>query len=786
MCNFAKYTLLITHTIKSHVMRFISLLLMLTVYAAAFPKEISGIVTDSQGTPVPGATCTVHMLPDSVYFKGGITDDAGIFTVKVPDDRKWALTVSYVGYVRQTIDSKNYDKQTRDGSRFTVKLASLQLGEVVVKARVPQVKMKGEALSYNVDEILKTYTLTSAHDLLKKTPMIQSLNGDNIDLAGAPLGSVIYINGRKSMLSASQLLDYLKSIPADQVKNVEIIYNPPARWKTRQAVINVVLRRQAAYTANGQVKGDLFDTHIGSLATGGSLFVGMPKLNLNVMYNFSNVGNKAKSIQYARHTVGDETREIHDTTTARGRSQNHTVYTALSYEFNKKSNLEFTYTGSFTPTSRQWGHQANSYLGKSVSANNGESRLNAMSLVYNSPIGLSGGVEYTNNNYSSNGMINTTAADGTESPFMKSLSTQRANRVKVYLDGLHTLRGWTLSYGASYRTTHTNSLQNNSSSFLEGESRSSSDEREIKFYAGIQRSFFNNRLFTSLSASGERYKLADYSHNGIYPKATVTYMPSNTHIFQASYQTFKNYPTFWDRMDYISFSNEYQVNLGNPNLRPADYKTANLIYVFRNKYVLSAVYYRVKDFFFSQIYLSPDEFLQVNQMFNADKSDLWSVSLTIPFSIKKVWHANVTLSESLERFSTADWHGLSFDRRRWRGAISMNNTIIVNTDPKISLEVGGHAVTRNIVGLWERPGGAWALNAGATIALLKNQLVIAVRGNDLFETRTPMQYMNFHGQHLSLDDRFYGRTLNLSVVYKLKGFKEKTFKGVDTSQFMSR
>lgn len=44
-------------------------------------------------------------------------------------------------------------------------------------------------------------------------------------------------------------------------------------------------------------------------------------------------------------------------------------------------------------------------------------------------------------------------------------------------------------------------------------------------------------------------------------------MPSQTHIFQAAYQTFKSYPSFWERMDFVSYSNEYQVNIGNPTLR---------------------------------------------------------------------------------------------------------------------------------------------------------------------------------------------------------------------------
>ncbi len=427
----------------------------------------------------------------------------------------------------------------------------------------------------------------------------------------------------------------------------------------------------------------------------------------------------------------------------------------------------------------------NSLLGTSVGEGDADRQLNAVSLEYTSPIGLTGGVEYVNHNYDGHEMIDKTSATGEKSPFMRSRSSQHVNRVKVYADGSNSLgRGWTLSYGASYETTNTKNRHTNVSDILNSTTASTTRESIIKGYAGLQRAFFGNRFFASVSASGEHYKIGDYIHNGIFPRATLTFMPSQTHIFQAAYQTFKSYPSFWERMDFVSYSNEYQVNIGNPTLRPADYKVGSLIYVWKNKYVLSSSYYHVKDFFFSQIYLSPDEFLQIQKLFNADLSSVLRFSLTIPLNVKKVWYPTVTLSESLERFKSDDWHGLAFDRRKWSGSVTVNNTFIVSTKPRISLELNGFASTGSILGLWDRPSN-WGVDAGASMSLLKNKLVVSVRGNDLFESQTPMQYMDYGQQRLSVDSRFYGRSLSVSVVYKFKGYKEKQMKSVDTSRYMA-
>ena len=769
-------------------MRFIYFLMMLAAGFAANARDVMGRVCDDGGNSLAGASCVVYTLPDSTYLRGTVSDESGLFRLAAPETGDWFLTVSYIGMESRDIDRKEYVSQTAQGQRLEVALrpATSELGEVVVKARKPQLTLKGEALSYNIDDIMKTRVVSSAHNLLTQLPLIQSRDGNSLELSGAPMGNaVIYINGKQPKLRGSQLTDYLKNIPAEQVKNVEIIYNPSSRWKTRSSVINVVLKRQNAYTANGQVKADAFYKHATSLSGGGSLFAGLPKLNINVMYNYGNIRGKGKEIQDALHTVGDETRHIHDTVTGKVNNLSHTVYTALSYEINSKSSLDLTYNGSFSPRNRQHARQVNSLLGTSVGEGDADRQLNAVSLEYTSPIGLTGGVEYVNHNYDGHEMIDKTSATGEKSPFMRSRSSQHVNRVKVYADGSNSLgRGWTLSYGASYETTNTKNRHTNVSDILNSTTASTTRESIIKGYAGLQRAFFGNRFFASVSASGEHYKIGDYIHNGIFPRATLTFMPSQTHIFQAAYQTFKSYPSFWERMDFVSYSNEYQVNIGNPTLRPADYKVGSLIYVWKNKYVLSSSYYHVKDFFFSQIYLSPDEFLQIQKLFNADLSSVLRFSLTIPLNVKKVWYPTVTLSESLERFKSDDWHGLAFDRRKWSGSVTVNNTFIVSTKPRISLELNGFASTGSMLGLWDRPSN-WGVDAGASMSLLKNKLVVSVRGNDLFESQTPMQYMDYGQQRLSVDSRFYGRSLSVSVVYKFKGYKEKQMKSVDTSRYMA-
>lgn len=89
------------------------------LYAQQSKNQVSGIVLDENGEPVPGTSVTV--LNSNI---GTITDLEGKFKLNVPD--KSTVTVSFVGYENQQFTiSKNTDL------RITLKENTISLNEVV-------------------------------------------------------------------------------------------------------------------------------------------------------------------------------------------------------------------------------------------------------------------------------------------------------------------------------------------------------------------------------------------------------------------------------------------------------------------------------------------------------------------------------------------------------------------------------------------------------------------------------------------------------------------------------
>lgn len=761
--------------------RYILITLLMVSATVAYGREIRGMVTDDKSQPLPGATCTVLALPDSTILSARITDSEGRFVMLTPDSCAWMLRITYIGCEPLAVGGEEY-RQDSPCTIFRLSTASSQLGEVVVEGRRPQVTMRDEGFVYNPAEILRKYTVTSAHDLVSKIPVVDCSDGNSLSLSGAAMGSEVYLNGRKSQMSQSQLMEYLKTVPASQVKDVEIVYTPSPKWKTNTAVINVTLKRMASGTYNGQLTASGTDRHAFSYNAGASLFAGMGKWELAATYNYIDSRGRVKETQRAMHTAAGETRMILDTCDTRSHGSGHNVYASMTFRPTNSSSVELSYNGGFSPRLKNLSRSSNTIVGLSDGTSNGHNAMNALSLVYASPIGLTAGAEFVD--YSLHDAYTLRQPGRTDEQLMlSSTSHQGIRKFRAYADGSSPLgKKWRLSYGGSIQQIHNTNSQQAESELPVTSATSTTDETSATLYAGIYRPFLADKLRISASLTGEIYKIGGYRKNTLMPNVTATWYASSAHILQAYFRSFRNYPSFWQMQDFVSYANEYRRTEGNPSLRPALYNVAGAVYWFRSKYSLSAMFYDVKDFFFSQTYLSPKEFVQISKTFNLQHATTLDITLTAPFDVGGRWFSTMKAIVNQERFWTDDWHGHAFDIGKWVFRLRSDNSVLLCQKPRVSVDFSGFISTPSLVGLWERPF-MWSVNVGLTASLLSDRLSVAFRVNDIFGSLSAKEKMNFAGQSLSIIHNHYSRILSLSASYKFRGYKERAARTVDTSRF---
>lgn len=663
-------------------------------------QTVTGYVLDSRQQPLPYVSCLLRTAADFTYVAGTITRADGGFELPAETDRIYILQLAYLGY-----ESREITCGTGDLGAITLQENVQMLGQAVVKGNRPLVKLEADRLSYNIAGWAEQRLLGSAHELIKELPSVPSMDGRSLSLVGAA-STTICISGKVSQKDAEQLNDYLNALPAEQVDRIEVLYNAPPQWHVKGAVINVVLKKRTRHTMNGQWQAQWENQHRNAWNTGGSILVSTPKWDFDLMYKFADAWSVSRNVMQCKHLLETgESFAIVSSGQEDKKSTRHTIYTGLGHMINEKNSLNLIWNGRFTPGNRTESWSRNTLAGDARSLDAGHSGLHNVQLSYTLQNYLSAGVNYTA--YSNAGTQRMLISeDKTFADAFTYWRKQHIGKVYGHLDMNHALnRGWMLTYGVNYNYVgNRNSQQyDDVQSGGTGSYRKTSviEEHTAVFYAGTRKSFWNDRLSVSASLSGELYEINGYKKNALLPDVELSFTPSDHHVFQASYQHSRGYPSYWERQDYISFNDAYTMRQGNPVLRPALTSVLDLIYILKNRYIFQISYYRVDDFIIQQCFQLPDRLNLLYQPFNMEFTSSWQFNAIIPFSWGKWYNASLVMGAYDERYKNDDWYGYTYDRLKWVGTITLDNSFTILQRPKLVADLFLGYRTPTIQGIWD-------------------------------------------------------------------------------------
>lgn len=214
--------------------------------------SLSGSLVDSATTqPIPFATVAVR---DAARLVAGITtDSAGAFRLPNLPLGRYTLSLSSVGYRTKTHPvTLTADEPIVQLGAIVLRSESRTLGEVTVTAQKALIEEKGDKLIYNAEKDISNAG-GSAADVLRKVPSLSLDLDGNIQMRGNSNIRVL-INGKPSAMMARNLADALKQMPADNIKSIEVITSPGAKYDAEGAagVINIITKK-ALQGFNGSV-----------------------------------------------------------------------------------------------------------------------------------------------------------------------------------------------------------------------------------------------------------------------------------------------------------------------------------------------------------------------------------------------------------------------------------------------------------------------------------------------------------------------------------------------------
>ena len=208
------------------------------------------------------------------------------------------------------------------------------LPEVLVEGERPVVKALPGRLEYDLPRMIAQKPIDNVYDALKELPGVVEMNGG---LTLGARGVTVVLDGKVTNMSAGQLYSLLKSMPASRIERVEVMYNAPARYQVRGALINVRLRHRIGDP--GLVQGEAFakydQRHKASFEERASFLYNGGKLSADFLYSHTHGKSYNTTDKEARHwqEAEDETCLIENHQTGRGRDHTHTFRLGADYRF---------------------------------------------------------------------------------------------------------------------------------------------------------------------------------------------------------------------------------------------------------------------------------------------------------------------------------------------------------------------------------------------------------------------------------------------------------------------
>src|SRR5450432_642390 len=225
----------------------------LPVYAQS--GNITGRILDSANhKPIEYATISLVDINSHQTLTGAVSNTKGFFSVEIPKNGLYNLIAEAIGFQTKNLSGRPFDKnKTQDlGIIFlNQKISGLQA--VTITGGQKLIENKIDKMVFNAEKDL-TSQGGVVTDILKKIPQISVDVDGNIELAGS--SSIRFlIDGKPSSAFGSNIADVLQSIPASQIKSVEVITNPGARYDAQGlgGIINIILKKNSARGINGNL-----------------------------------------------------------------------------------------------------------------------------------------------------------------------------------------------------------------------------------------------------------------------------------------------------------------------------------------------------------------------------------------------------------------------------------------------------------------------------------------------------------------------------------------------------
>lgn len=667
-----------------------ALLLTMLVYAQNKPGKISGAVLSPEKKPVESATVQLLKAGDKALVKTALTDRSGNYSFEKIAEGSYVISFTATGFAKQlsaavTISAVN---PTVHIPSAELAVQSRSLEGVTVNSTRPFIEQKLDRTIVNV-EASPSNAGATALEVLEKSPGVSVDNDGNISLKGKQ-GVIIMMDGKPTYLSAADLANVLRNLPASALDQIEIMTNPSSKYDAagNSGVINIKTKKSKSRGSNGSVT---FGNTTGLFRNNGKEeMTWKPTFSVNYNYKKNKVnffGNFVYNYREGRGLLditsryyenGKQIDSINKVNTSfRFRNNNYTLKLGLDYTPNKKNTFGivlngFLFAGRPTPTTNTTFatldgdvfSRLNSKTENKLSWSNFSTNLNYRHTFDTSGTELTLDLDYSHYKNVSDMLLSTGFFDGdynqtADSMFLKGHLPAAIDIYSLKSDFNHTYKNG-IKLEAGIKASYVKS--DNLVDYLRkmgGNWAPDSRNNHFIYTENINAAYLNaNKSFkkwdvqTGLRMENTNTKGVQTSDNSVvkrsyvslFPSVFVSYNASKKNTFTVSASRRLQRPNYQDLNPFTFFLDSLSYRQGNPYLAPQFSYNYELKHTYNNKLSTTLNYTATTDVI-SQIIKrkrgTNNELIGFLTIDNIAKFTNMGIAVSSPVKFAKWWNANL-------------------------------------------------------------------------------------------------------------------------------------------------
>jgi hypothetical protein len=787
----------------------ISLLALLLVLLPGYTfgqlpvRHIKGYVVDDTNHPLHKAAVSLADTGNRIVATTA-TDSSGHFTLSYRIKGNYVLVISSTAHT--TYRSAPFQLADTDAGRLQLNRIAQTLDAVTVTAKQKLIELDGGNIVYNVSKSINAQG-TNALEALKKAPGVYVDNDNTISLNGKQ-GAMILLNGKQTYLSGKELADLLRSMPSSEIKSIEIINNPSAKYDAAGSagIINIK-------TSKSQLAG-----FSGTITTGVSYGVSL-KQNQDLSFNYRK--NKYNIYGSYNHFLGNysylygsdrvqENKFYNSNTDDIDQRKKMGSRLGADYTINAKNTIGIMATGNFlfgggiTRTHTSIGDPATQHVEQVLDAVNDyyyqqTNRYNLnVNYKYEDSLGrmINIDADYGHYNKNSGNLQSNRYSDEHDNTlsehFFRTLNSTSIQLKALKID--HTTNLWNgkLESGVKYSSVNADTESKFLHALSNGDSLDERRSNNFRFTEKIASAYLNYkrtqgkwtiqagmRLENARSEGSLYFKLngagaAEYTgrnYTNLFPSVSVTVKPVENHSFSIGYSRRIDRPAYQDLNPFIYLLDELSFWQGNPFLQPQLSHRVTLQYAYKSATIIGLTFAYTNDYS-ARITdtIESTKIVMIPKNLGIQKN--LALTITQNISVNKWWDLtfNGTLYHIQNTIAFDQYRNL--DLKQLAGRISLQQTY--KLPYKISAEIMGFFNSKRLSGANERINPNSQIDLAFQRPLLQDKAMLRLAFSDLYKGSKSNSQQSFTGFYVKSYGYYESRQVRLNFTYK---FANSTIKG---------